>query len=62
MKEVEKEPGVVAATPFVYAQVMISSGKNVSGAILRGIDPQIGGKSHQHSGKHDPGQSCRFAA
>jgi lipoprotein-releasing system permease protein len=44
MKEVEKEPGVVAATPFVYAQVMISSGKNVSGAILRGIDPQTAAK------------------
>jgi len=29
---------VVAATPFTYSQVMISSGKNVSGAILRGID------------------------
>jgi lipoprotein-releasing system permease protein len=40
MQEVEKEPGVVAATPFVYAQVMVSSGKGVSGAILRGIDPQ----------------------
>jgi lipoprotein-releasing system permease protein len=44
MKEVEKEPGVVAATPFVYAQVMVSSGKNVSGAILRGIDPQTAAK------------------
>jgi lipoprotein-releasing system permease protein len=39
MKEVEKESGVVAATPFVYTQVMISSGKSVSGAILRGVDP-----------------------
>ncbi|GKT10555.1 lipoprotein-releasing ABC transporter permease subunit [Desulforhabdus sp. TSK] len=38
--QIEKEPGVVAATPFVYTQVMISSGKNVAGAILRGIDPQ----------------------
>jgi lipoprotein-releasing system permease protein len=30
--------GVVAATPFIYSQVMISSGKNVSGVVLRGID------------------------
>lgn len=44
MQEVEKEPGVMAATPFVYAQVMVSSGRNVSGAILRGIDPQSAGK------------------
>jgi lipoprotein-releasing system permease protein len=37
--------GVVAATPFIYNQVMLSSGKNVSGVVLRGIDtktdPQV---------------------
>jgi lipoprotein-releasing system permease protein len=37
--------GVVAATPFIYSQVMLSSGKNVSGVVLRGIDaktdPQV---------------------
>ena len=44
IEEVEKEPGVVAATPFIHAQVMISSGKNVSGALLRGIDPQTAAK------------------
>ena len=30
--------GVQAATPFIYNQVMLSSGKNVSGVVLRGID------------------------
>jgi lipoprotein-releasing system permease protein len=30
---------VVAATPFIYSQVMLSSGKNVSGVVLRGMDP-----------------------
>ncbi len=30
--------GVVAATPFIYSQVMLASGKNVSGVVLRGID------------------------
>lgn len=30
--------GVEAATPFIYNQVMLSSGKNVSGVVLRGID------------------------
>lgn len=30
--------GVVAATPFIYSQVMLSTGKNVSGVVLRGID------------------------
>jgi lipoprotein-releasing system permease protein len=32
--------GVLAATPFIYNQVMLSSGKNVSGVVLRGIDAQ----------------------
>jgi lipoprotein-releasing system permease protein len=39
MKKLEDLPGVVAATPFVYNQVMLASGKNVSGVVLRGIDP-----------------------
>jgi len=40
MEQIQEERGVVASTPFVYTQVMISSGKSVSGSILRGIDPQ----------------------
>jgi lipoprotein-releasing system permease protein len=40
MEQVDKEPGVVASTPFIYTQVMISSGKTVSGAVLRGIEPR----------------------
>ncbi|MHC1729900.1 MAG: lipoprotein-releasing ABC transporter permease subunit [Syntrophobacteraceae bacterium] len=39
MEEVQKEPRVMGATPFIFAQVMITSGKSVSGAALRGIDP-----------------------
>jgi len=38
MNRLEALPGVVAATPFIYNQVMLSSGKNVSGVVLRGID------------------------
>jgi len=38
MEKVKKIDGVVAATPFIYNQVMLSSGKNVSGVVLRGID------------------------
>ena len=33
-----KLDGVVATTPFIYSQVMLSSGKNVSGVVLRGVD------------------------
>jgi lipoprotein-releasing system permease protein len=36
---VEKEPGVIAATPFIYSQVMLTSGRSTSGAVLRGIEP-----------------------
>ncbi len=38
MERLKKFPGVVAATPFIYNQVMLSTGKNVSGVVLRGID------------------------
>ncbi|HJV65025.1 MAG TPA: lipoprotein-releasing ABC transporter permease subunit [Geomonas sp.] len=38
LDKVQKMDGVVAATPFIYNQVMLSSGKNVSGVVLRGID------------------------
>lgn len=40
MTEVKQENGVEEATPFIYAQVMLNSGRGVSGAILRGIDPE----------------------
>jgi lipoprotein-releasing system permease protein len=38
LKKVQGIDGVVAATPFIYNQVMLSNGKNVSGVVLRGID------------------------
>jgi lipoprotein-releasing system permease protein len=36
--------GVVSAAPFVFSQVMLSSGSNVSGVVLKGIDPDQEGK------------------
>lgn len=38
MEKLKAMKGVTAATPFIYNQVMLSSGKNVSGVVLRGID------------------------
>jgi lipoprotein-releasing system permease protein len=38
MQKLKDFKGVSAATPFIYNQVMLSSGKNVSGVVLRGID------------------------
>ncbi len=32
--------GVVAVTPFIYTQVMVNHMGRVSGAVLRGVDPQ----------------------
>jgi lipoprotein-releasing system permease protein len=37
--EVQKLPHVVAATPFIYNQVLLSSDTGVYGVVLRGIDP-----------------------
>ena len=43
MAEVEKEKGVVGSTPFIYAPVMMTSGRS-AGAVLRGIDPLTASK------------------
>jgi lipoprotein-releasing system permease protein len=44
MRQVEAVPGVAAATPFIYTQVMLRSAANTTGAVLRGIDPAtVGG-------------------
>lgn len=40
MEKLKRVPGVVAATPFIYSQVMLSTGPNVSGVVLRGIEPK----------------------
>ncbi|HTP52616.1 MAG TPA: ABC transporter permease [Anaeromyxobacteraceae bacterium] len=32
-------PGVKAATPFLYNEVMLSAGSNLTGSILKGVDP-----------------------
>ena len=37
--KVEEIPGVVAATPYIFKQVLLTSKTGVQGIILRGIDP-----------------------
>lgn len=37
--KVEKVKGVISAAPFIFNQVMLSSESNVSGAVLKGVDP-----------------------
>jgi len=41
---VESLAHVVAATPFIYNQVLLTAEHNVQGVILRGIDPNTEGK------------------
>ncbi|MEW6247067.1 MAG: lipoprotein-releasing ABC transporter permease subunit [Nitrospirota bacterium] len=40
VKRIEEVPQVVAATPFVLRQVLLTSQTGVQGIILRGIDPE----------------------
>jgi lipoprotein-releasing system permease protein len=40
LDRVRGAPHVVAITPFIYSQVMLSSRTNVTGVVLRGIDPE----------------------
>jgi lipoprotein-releasing system permease protein len=39
LQEVVKQPGVVAASPAIYGQVMLTSGSRVTGVFIRGVDP-----------------------
>ena len=39
-KQINELHGVEAATPFIYSQIMLRSSTGVSGAVLRGIDPE----------------------
>ncbi len=43
-KKVSGVNDVVASTPFIYTQVMVKKSGNVTGAVLRGIDPKTAGK------------------
>jgi lipoprotein-releasing system permease protein len=44
VRRVESVKGVIAAAPFILGQVMISTESNVSGVLLKGIDPERVGK------------------
>jgi lipoprotein-releasing system permease protein len=44
LKEVTEVKGIISAAPFIYNQVMLSSESNVSGVVLKGIDPDLEGK------------------
>lgn len=39
VQKVLEQDGVVAASPTIYGQVMVTSGSRVSGVVVRGVDP-----------------------
>jgi len=44
-QKISKLDGLVSSTPFIYTQVMVNNNSgSVSGAVLRGIDPESAGK------------------
>jgi lipoprotein-releasing system permease protein len=38
--KIKEIPGVASAEPFIYTQVMFSAPENVSGGVIRGLDPE----------------------
>jgi lipoprotein-releasing system permease protein len=44
LKQVQEVKGVVSAAPFIFNQVMLSSESNVTGGVIKGIDPDRVGK------------------
>ena len=43
VERVRKVPGVVAASPFIYGQAMLTVDRNALGVVVRGIDPAAAG-------------------
>jgi lipoprotein-releasing system permease protein len=44
LKQVQEGKGVVSAAPFIFNQIMLSSESNVTGGVIKGIDPDRVGK------------------
>ena len=44
LKQVQEVKGIVSAAPFILNQVMLSSESNVTGAVIKGVDPDRVGK------------------
>jgi lipoprotein-releasing system permease protein len=58
LTKVRDTPGVVAAAPLVYSQVMLTTGQSVSGVVVRGVPPHVDDaivdlKDHLTSGSID---------
>lgn len=45
IQKLQTRKGVVSADPFVHTQVMLRSASNMSGAVLRGMDPDAAGSA-----------------
>src|SRR5512145_1007577 len=54
--------GVAAASPYVFSQVMISSGTAASGGVLRGVDPATAGNVTRLAQDIRPGSLGSLAA
>jgi len=44
LEKIKTVPGVAAATPVIYGQALVSSGRSSTGISLRGIDPETAGR------------------
>ena len=54
--KIEEVPGVIAATPYIFKQVLLTSKTGVQGIILRGIDPDKETKVTEVEGNVKHGQ------
>jgi lipoprotein-releasing system permease protein len=44
MRAAEQMPGVVAAAPFVFNEMMVAKGQRLSGVLVKGVDPALVGR------------------
>ena len=43
-KKIKEVPGVVGVSPLIYSQAMLATGDNVSGTVIKGIEPDFAGE------------------
>lgn len=47
LTEVQSVPGIKAATPYIYTEVLLSTPRGATGLVLRGVDPLQAGEALQ---------------
>lgn len=60
MEKIRRVKGVIGMTPFVYGEVMLTSDKDISGTVIKGIDPATVGDATDLKKNIEAGGSLEY--